>query len=508
MTINVLPYPRHVDDDTLAGALLTNPLRVSVADALASAAAVFADDVARAVGWEVILVGPEDQAAVAISVDSSLPAEGFTLRADGTVVISASTVAGASYALTALRQLGPVALAGERVSLEEWPVPGIAIRDAPAFAWRGCHLDVSRHFFGVDTVLRMIDLLAEHRLNRLHLHLNDDQGWRVEIPEWPRLTSVGAFRAGSPIGHENDNVQDTVPHGGFFTATDIATIVAHAAKRSITVMPEIDLPGHAQAVLAAYPEFGNTDESLAVWTHWGISHHVLNVDEETLAFTESVVRYVASLFPGSPVHIGGDECPSDEWAASPAAQAVMASHGFSQPSQLQGLYTERLSRALQRDGHEVVAWDEVLDAHVPEGTIIAAWRSADKGVEAARRGYDTLLCPEQRVYLDVLSSADPTEPVAISPLPRVTTWETVYDFRVIPDDLEPEYHHHVRGSQAQLWTEYIATRDHLDYMAFPRLCAFAEVVWGTATTVDEFRPRLESHLERLAARGVRFRPLD
>lgn len=504
----LLPQPRFVSSDAGRGVTLTSPVLVSAPAPFAATVAVFAQDLATSVGWEVHS-SDEDVASIVVRVDEAVPNEGFQLRVDGRVQITVSTGAGLSYALTALRQLGPAALFAEAMTAcSEWTVPAVDIVDEPRFAWRGCHFDVSRHFFDVATVCRMIDLIAMHRLNRLHLHLNDDQGWRVEIPGWPLLTSVGGFRSGSPVGHEYDNVRDTVPHGGFYTTADIATIVAHAAKRHVQIMPEIDLPGHAQAVLAAYPEFGNTDEKLDVWTHWGISHHVLNVEPATVDFAQEVVRYVASLFPGSPVHIGGDECPSDEWAQSASALAIMEAHGFETPGELQGLYTERLGAALQADGHEVVAWDEVLDADVLAGTIIMAWRNASKGVRAARRGLDTIMCPEQFLYLDVLSSDHPEEPVAISPLPRVTTWEKVYGFQVIPDELEPSLHHHVRGSQVQIWTEYIATRDHLDYMAFPRLCAFAEVVWGSATTVEDFRPRLEHHLERLAARGVRFRPLD
>jgi hexosaminidase len=261
-------------------------------------------------------------------------------------------------------------------------------------------------------------------------------------------------------------------------------------------------------VLAAYPELGNTNERFDVWNHWGISEHVLNVNEEALRFAEEVVRSVASHFPGSPVHIGGDECPSTEWANSPAARAVMREHGFTDPQQLQGLYTARLSKVLREDGHEVLAWDEVLDAEVPPGTTIVAWRSEEKGIEAARRGYDTIMAPENVFYFDVLSDSTPGEPVAISPLPRVTTWRNVYQHAIIPSQMTTSEARHVRGAQVQLWTEYIATTEHLYYMAFPRLCAFAEVVWGTAGDVDKFAERLAIHVERLAARSVPFRPLS
>ena len=503
----LLPRPRF-SEPPLSGATLTSPILVAAPGSLATEVATFAEDMAASVGWLIQEIADAEGACIRVQLDESMHPEGFSLQVDGVIDIVVGSATGLTYAFGALRQMGPPMLFGEGRSLDSWTLEGLNFYDEPTYAWRGCHLDVSRHFFDVATVCRHIDLIAMHRLNRLHLHLNDDQGWRIEIPHWPRLTSVGAFRAGSPVGHELDDVRDTVPHGGFFTAADVAVIRAHATKRHVQLMPEIDLPGHAQAVLAAYPEFGNTDESLEVWTHWGISHHVLNVAPATLDFAEDVVRYVASLFPGSPVHIGGDECPSDEWGQSADARAVMAAHGFSSPGQLQGLYTSRLAGALKADGHEVVAWDEVLDADVTPGTIIAAWRSADKGIEAARRGLDVIMAPEQVLYLDVLNSDAPGEPVAISPLPRVTTWQDVYGVTITPPTLDEALHHHIRGAQVQLWTEYIATRDHLDYMAFPRLCAFAEAVWGSATSVDEFRPRLEEHLERLRQMGVAFRPLD
>ncbi len=221
-----------------------------------------------------------------------------------------------------------------------------------------------------------------------------------------------------------------------------------------------------------------------------------------------MVCEVADLFPGSPFHIGGDECPTTQWETSEAAREEMKRRGMSDPRELQGLFTERLARALRERGHDVLAWDEVLDATVPEGTTIVAWRDEEKGVEAAQRGYDVVMAPMQWVYFDWLNSASPEEPVAIAPPPAVSSLRHVYDYSVVPEDKTEEMVGHVRGSQAQLWTEYIATRDHLDYMAFPRLCAFAEVVWGTAGSFEDFRRRLEIHVERLRALGVSFRPLD
>lgn len=506
MNFSLVPQPRS-GEGREGSVTLASPVRVHCDDRWGEVIDVFAGDLATAVGWEVRRVGDEEDCEIRLTCDATRGEEDYSLYVTDRVEIAASSAAGFSHALTTLRQLGPSQFfSHERTVLTSWTLEGLAIVDGPAFAWRGVHLDVARHFFGVETVVRLLDQLAAHRMNKLHLHLNDDQGWRIEVPAWPRLTKVGAMRTGSPVGHQRDDRRDEVPHGGFYRAEDVVTIVEHARRRQIQVIPEIDLPGHAQAVLAAYPEFANIDEPLDVWTHWGVSEHVLNVEPATLDFAEEVVRYVASLFPGSPVHIGGDECPTTEWERSPSAMAVMREHGFDEASQLQGLYTSRLAEAIRDDGHEVLAWDEVLDAEVPPGIIICAWRSVEKTVEAAQRGLDVVMAPMEYLYFDWLSSDASDEPVAVAPF--VTTWEKVYGFDIVPEFLDSNAAHHIRGAQVQLWTEYIDSQSRLDYMAFPRLSAFSEVAWGTSGDLDGFRVRLVDHLERLDAMGVEYRPLE
>jgi hexosaminidase len=504
----LIPRPRLVELGS-GSVVWRSPLRVSVPGEWRYVVEVFAADLLDAVGWDVEIVAGPATSDILIRRVAQLGPEEYRASVREVTTIDSSSAAGAAYALAVLRQLGPDVLWSHKsASLESVELPVVDLEDGPRFAWRGVHLDVARHFWDVATVCRLIDQLAAHRLNRLHLHLNDDQGWRIEVPAWPRLTEVGSSRRSSPLGHENEGVDDNVEHRGFFSAADVEAIGAHAAKRHVMIVPEIDLPGHAQAAIAAYPELGNLAEPLEVWTRWGISEHVLNVGSAALDFAGEVVQYVADLFPGSPVHIGGDECPTREWESSEAAQAIMRDHGFTDARQLQGLFTQRMSSVLQAAGREVVAWDEVLDAEVLDGTVIVAWRDSQKGVEAARRGFDVVMAPMQFLYFDWLNSERPDEPVALAPPPYVTPWEKVYRFSVIPQRLEAGLHGRIRGAQAQLWSEYISTRDHLDYMAFPRLAAFSEVVWGTVTSPDEFRTRLETHSGRLEAMGVRFRPLD
>jgi hexosaminidase len=503
--MNILPKPQQVT--TLEGTTtLHSPLRVCAREWRDEVRA-WAEDLAKSTHIEVEFV-EEDDADIVFNLASDL--DGYRLHIDGQIRVQCAWSDGVVQALTSLRLLGPAELySAQRVDLTSFEVPNCEINDWPAFGWRGAHLDVARHFWDLATIKRYVDLLVMHKLNILHLHLNDDQGWRVEIPNWPKLTSVGGWRNGSPVGHEDDNVRDTVRHGGFYTREELEDLTHYCALRGISIVPEIDLPGHAQAVVAAYPELGNYPETqLEVWEHWGISDHVLNVSDTALDFAVEVVSYVASIFPNATVHIGGDECPTTEWEVSDLAASVMEQHGFESAQQLQGLFTSRLSEVLEESGHQVIAWDEVLDAEVPETTVIAAWRSEEKGVEAALRGHYVVMMPMQYLYFDWLSSENPSEPVAVHPAPFVTTWEKVYSYNVIPSELNSLQRKQILGAQAQLWTEYIATRDRMDYMAFPRLSAFAEVVWGTKEELDSFRPRLVRHLARLSLAGVQFRPLD
>jgi hexosaminidase len=505
--VALVPRPRSLD--VRSGTVTwTSPVRVFVESEWRDVVETFARDLETSIGWVVEFVASADSPDAVFRRVGDCGDEGYRLAIDNEVTIDASSAAGVAYALTVLRQLGPDQLWSDATTLESIDFPRLFIEDGPRFGWRGVHLDVVRHFFDVATICRLIDQISAHRLNRLHLHLNDDQGWRVDVPNWPRLRSVASSRRSSPAGREEDGVDDDTPHGGCYSAEDLEAIRQHARRRFVTIVPEIDLPGHAQAVIAAYPDLGNGDEALEVWTRWGISAHVLNVGEGALSFAEDVVRYVANCFPGSPVHIGGDECPTTEWEDSELAQAVMAERGMSDERQLQGLFTQRLAAALRADGHEVLAWDEVMDADVDEDVVICAWRHSTRGRQAAESGHDVVMAPMQFLYLDWLNTDSTDEPVALASPPAFTTWEKVYRFSVIPPGLDEKYWRHVRGAQVQLWSEYIATREHLDYMAFPRTAAFAEVVWGTHGSLDAFRPRLARHVERLSAMGVHFHPLD
>ena len=483
----------------------------------------FVDRWALALGFDVVWLEASEaaDASIVCRVSGQIEAGYRLTTSNNVVVISAADAEGCQWALTTLEQLLPSEIVDSDSEREyiELTVPGVEIVDFPEFVWRGAHLDVARHFFDVGAVARFIDLLALHKLNVLHLHLNDDQGWRLEIPGWPRLSTVGSRRSSSPLGHESHGVDDHLSHGGFYRASDIRSLVAYAADRFVTIVPEIDVPGHVQALLAAYPRFANDEQQLDVATRWGVSDHVLNLQPATFEFADELLRYVGELFPSPYLHIGGDECPTNEWRESPAAQRQMVALGVTRVEEIQGRFTDRLSATVEslalvdpgfgdEQTRRAVAWDEVLEAGAPRNTIVMAWRHSSQAVRAAEAGHDVVMTPMQFTYFDWPQSDSPTEPVALMTPPWPTSLEKVYRFKVLPPGLDPSLAHRILGAQAQHWSEYIATVEHLDYMAFPRLAAFSEVVWGTAEQFAQFRPRLAGHLDRLRVMGVHYRPLD
>lgn len=458
---------------------------------------------------------------VVSEIDSTLPSEGYTLdisAATGVVRLAGGSEAGLFYARQTLRQLLP-ASALRRAGPDTkgpWRLPAQTITDAPSsgLRWRGCMLDVARHFMPVPDVLHFIETLALHKINVLQLHLTDDQGWRIDVPRWPRLAEVASWRERSMQSTRQHQVYDARPHGGFYTADDLREIVAFAAERHISVVPEVNMPGHMQAAIAAYPELGNTDVEgrspvEGVWESWGISKRVLNVSDATLDFCRSVLDFVCDIFPADYVHIGGDECPYDEWRASPAVQSRMRALGIARESALQGWFTEQMAAHLASRGKRAYAWDEVVEGYTGavDKVLISAWRGPGPTALAARRGFDVVTCPDVNAYLDYRQSDDAGEPTPVGTLLRL---EDVYNFVPIPEGLKPEEQRHVIGAQVNVWAEHMESARRVQYMVFPRACAFAEVAWGKQkehSSFEDFRTRLEEkHLARLDALGVNYRP--
>ncbi|MER7205177.1 beta-N-acetylhexosaminidase, partial [Streptomyces sp. NPDC000188] len=455
---------------------------------------------------------------IELRVDPELGPEAYRMTVDRHAVrVEGGSAAGVFWGAQTFRQLlGPDAYRRAPVeAVRTWTVPTGTVEDAPRFAWRGLMLDVSRHFMPKDGVLRYLDLLAAHKLNVFHFHLTDDQGWRVEIKRHPRLTEHGAWRARTKFGHRASPLWDDRPHGGFYTQDDIREIVAYAAQRHIRVVPEIDVPGHSQAAIAAYPELGNTDvvdtASLTVWDNWGVTPNVLAPTDHTLRFYEGVFEELLGLFPAdvSPfIHIGGDECPKDQWKQSPAAQARIAELGLKDEDELQSWFIRHFDTWLTERGRRLIGWDEILEGGLAPGAAVSSWRGYQGGITAARAGHDVVMCPEQQVYLDHRQAPGDDEPM---PIGYVRTLEDVYRFEPVPPQLTEDEARHVLGTQANVWTEVMESQDRVDYQVFPRLAAFAEVAWSALPAPAErdyadFRRRMTAHYARLDALGVGYRP--
>jgi hexosaminidase len=522
---DIVPRPRSVRSQP-GGASLADGMVVAAEPSCAGVAQLLAGELAAATGWNVrtgdagetspggtvrLLVRP-GSGSVGVAGTPNTAGEGYSLRiGDGAVEIAGLSPAGTFYGTRTLRQLMAPELLRAAPARTAGPVQmeGLFIEDAPRFGWRGLLLDVARHFFPKTFLLRLVDLASLHKLNVLHLHLTDDQGWRVELDGYPRLTEVGAWRRASPLGHQRERKKDGVPHGGYYRKADLAEVAAYAARRFVTLVPEVDMPGHTQAMLAAYPELGNTGLHFPVSTDWGISEHVLNMEESTADFCAGVLDEVMGAFPSPYFHIGGDECPTSEWDASARALELCRQRGLSEVRALQGWFTARMADVVAARGRTLVCWEEVLDAGAPPGCVVAAWR-AESAVLAAQRavssGHGVIMVPEPFVYFDWAYADDPAEPLAIRPAISV---EKAYSFDPVPAELGPELGAGVLGGQCQLWTEYVPTPEHAEYMLWPRACAFAEVGWsGPGGEWAGFERRLAPHLGRLAALGVNYRPLS
>ena len=446
---------------------------------------------------------PAGCGGVGLRIDPALHPEGYALTTGPEGIdIAGGSAAGVFYGAQTLRQLlppaalrrapipaglipagpvsvGPVSVgsaSGEPASGGGWAAPCVTISDEPRFGWRGVMLDVARHFMPVADVLRLVDLAAFHKLNVLHLHLTDDQGWRIEVPGWPRLTSAGAWRSSTMLGSRVHERYDGRPHGGFYTADDLREIVAYAKARFVTVVPEVDMPGHMQAAVAAYPELGNGFAG-PVRTAWGVSDHVLNVGAQALDFCRAVLDHVCDIFPSPVIGIGGDECPTAEWETSPAARAVIARFGLAGTHALGSWFAARMAEHLATRGRRVYGWDEILAGGAPPGAVIAAWRGVEPTRVAARAGHQVVACPDISTYLDYRQSAAPDEP---TPVGTLLTLAGVYAFEPVPAGLADAEAALVIGGQANLWTEHMESARRVDYMAFPRLCALAEAVWSPA----------------------------
>ncbi len=439
--------------------------------------------------------------AIVFSLDAraaNVPSgEGYDLAVDPErILLIAREPRGLFYGGVTLWQL----LSADTTKVARLDVPQVHIADAPRFAWRGAMLDSARHFQSPAFVKRFIDQLALLKLNTLHWHLTDDQGWRIEIRRYPKLTSVGAWRR--PAGAAGTDASgQPVRYGGYYTQDEIRDIVRYASERNVTIVPEIDMPGHMQAAIAAYPELGSLGDTPVVSPAWGVHTYLVNTDETTLAFLDNVLDEVAELFPGPYVHIGGDEAVKDQWKASSRVQTRMHALGLANENALQGWFVGEIARHLATRGKRVVGWDEILDSGVPLDAIVMSWRGTKGGIEAARAGHDVVMAPDPDLYLDHLQSDAPDEPPG---RPSLRTLADIYAFDPVAPDMTPEVASRVLGAEAALWTEHMRTEERVEHAAFPRLDALAEVLWSpkSARAWNGFVARLGPEILRQRTLGV------
>ena len=435
---------------------------------------------------------------LALVADGAANPESYSLAIDPQGIrLQAADPRGLFYGLQTLRQLLAQADASHGLQFVE-------IADTPRFAWRGIHLDVGRHVFPMAHIKRQLDLMARYKFNVLHWHLTEDQGWRLEIKRYPRLTEIGAWRKQTALFQRDGSVQyDAKRYGGFYTQEQAREIVEYARQRHITVVPEIEMPGHTVAALAAYPELACTPGPFDVRVDWGVDDNVLCPSEATFTFLENVLDEVMAIFPSEYIHAGGDEAPIVRWQESALAQDIIRREGLADEHALQGWFMRRIERHLQRHGRRMLAWDEMLAGDPAPSTTIMAWRSLEEGIKAAQRGHGVVMTPTSYAYFDYCQSRSPDEPVCPGSLPM----RQVYAFEPVPPQLSAEEATRVLGAQANLWTEHIRTPEAAEYMLWPRALAMSEVLWSPASARDwnHFLQRLPPQLAALGALGVHYR---
>lgn len=413
------------------------------------------------------------------------------------ISISQSDPLGNFYGIQTLLQLIPA----EQKS--EIKLQCLEIKDAPKYAWRGMHLDCARHFFPVSFVKKYIDYLAMYKFNTFHWHLTDDQGWRIEIKQYPKLTEVGAYRSGSMVGHYGDQKYDDVRYGGFYTQEEIRQVVAYAAQRHITIVPEIEMPGHAVAALAAYPQYSCTGGPFEVAKQWGVLDDVFCPKEETFTFLENILSEVIALFPSQYIHIGGDECPKTRWKSCLRCQALINEKGLKDEHELQSYFVQRIEKFVNSKGRKIIGWDEILEGGLAPNAAVMSWRGTEGGIAAAKQSHYVVMTPGDYCYFDHYQGEPKTEPLAIG---GFTSLKKVYSFNPTPKELNIEQAKYILGAQANLWSEYIADEKKVEYMIFPRMLALSEVLWGTSNSdnYEDFKNRVIQQFSILDKKEINY----
>ena len=458
-------------------------------------------------GCSFSLKGPAAIKRITITKDPSIKnPEGYLLHVTpDQIIIRASEDQGAFYALQSLRQMLPPAFENGSFQGSKVAIPCTKITDEPQFPYRGMHLDVGRHMFPVDFIKSYIDALAMLKMNTFHWHLTEDQGWRIEIKKYPKLQTVAAFRNETLEGHYNDQPHqfDGKRYGGYYTQEEVKEIVAYAAARHITIIPEIEMPGHSQAAIAAYPELGCTGEPVGVATKWGVFEHIYCTKEETFTFLEDVLDEVIALFPGTYIHIGGDEAPKTQWKSCNSCQLRIQQEGLKDEHELQSYFISRMEAYLNSKDRQIIGWDEILEGGLAPNATVMSWRGMESAIKAAKQNHKVIMTPTSHCYFDYYQSDNTNEPLAIG---GFLPLEKVYGFNPVPDELNVEEQQYVLGAQGNVWTEYIPTPDKAEYMTFPRAIAMSEVTWSAPENKDygDFVKRLEYYYKRLDALDINY----
>ena len=443
----------------------------------------------------------ESKKIVFTSNDTISNEEGYELKIEeNSILIASKNSKGAFYAVQSLLQLMPIKSNGLAIA-----IPCLELQDEPQFKYRGMHLDVGRHFFSVDFIKKYIDLMARLKMNTFHWHLTEDQGWRIEIKKYPKLQEIAAFRNETLVGHYNNQPHqfDGKKYGGFYTQEQIKEVVAYANTRQVTIIPEIEMPGHSQAAIAAYPALGCTGEQVEVATKWGVFDEVYCPKESTFKFLEDVIDEVVTLFPGKYIHIGGDEAPKTNWKRCAHCQRLIKEKGLKDEHGLQSYFIARMEKYINSKGKQIIGWDEILEGGLAPNATVMSWRGTSGAIEAAKEGHDVILTPGSHCYFDHYQSEDENEPLAIG---GFLPLEKVYHFNPIPKELTEEESKYVLGAQGNVWTEYMKTEKQVEYMAFPRVVALSEVVWSSPENKNysDFINRLEQYQKRLDQLDVNY----
>lgn len=503
-TVSLIPMPQKISYQS--GSFVLHSKTVIQTNDVTSFEALFLkESIKNQTGLELKIVkeAPNNVATITLVFDVKHPdatnfKENYTLEvAAKSITIKAAKNQGVFYGIQTLLQLIPF----EHQS--DIKIPCLQLVDHPKFKWRGMHLDVGRHFFPAEFIKKYIDYIAMYKMNTFHWHLTEDQGWRIEIKKYPKLTQVGAWREGSMVGHYNEQKFDSLHYGGFYTQDEIKEIVAYATARHITIVPEIEMPGHSLAALAAYPELSCTGGPFEVGKKWGVFDDVYCPKEETFTFLENVLTEVMALFPSEYIHIGGDECPKTRWKNCTHCQKIIAEKELKDEHELQSYFIQRIEKFVNSKGRKIIGWDEILEGGLAPNAAVMSWRGTEGGISAAKEKHFVVMTPGSHCYFDHYQGEPKNEPIAIG---GYTNVEKVYAFNPIPKELTPEEATYILGAQANVWTEYMNTPEHVEYMIMPRMAALSEVLWGTSDTskYKNFEQRLIQHFSVYDHKGINY----